>query len=328
MAILGKRLVCLGIVLLLARLGFGNEPVTIAKDDSSSAPRQPQLAIDESGTIHVVFGQKNVVYYSQSRDGGKSFCEAVPLPETSVMVLGMRRGPRIAATSNNICISFVGGKQGKGKDGDVLAFNSIDGGQNWNGPVAVNEVTGSGREGLHAMAAGPSGAMCCVWLDLRDQKNRNLRRSVKGRWKGWGQNVCVYRSPDGSVCECCHPSVAYDASGGVHVMWRNSLAGARDMYVASSSDGGRTFSPAKKLGTGTWPLKACPMDGGYLAASPKGEIFAAWRRDSDVFSTSPQRQEEQRLGAGRQPWIKLTGNGPYRRLDGEQNRPAHVAASE
>lgn len=204
----GKRLLCLGFVLLLTQLAFGNEPVTIAKGDSSSAPRQPQLAIDDAGTIHVAFGQKNVVFYSQSRDGGKTFHKASPLPETSVMALGMRRGPRIAAAADSICISFVGGKQGKGKDSDVLAFNSIDGGQSWNGPVAVNEVTGSGREGLHAMAAGERGAMCCVWLDLRDSKTEIYSAVSKDGGKSWGTNICVYRSPDGSVCECCHPSVA------------------------------------------------------------------------------------------------------------------------
>ena len=53
-------------------------------------------------------------------------------------------------------------------------------------------------------------------------------------------------------------------------MWRNSLDGARDMFVSESRDGGRTFSNARKLGSGTWPLKACPMDGGHLAFDAAG----------------------------------------------------------
>ncbi|KAJ3054740.1 hypothetical protein HK102_011471, partial [Quaeritorhiza haematococci] len=53
-------------------------------------------------------------------------------------------------------------------------------------------------------------------------------------------------------------------------MWRNSLKGARDLFLADSSDGGRTFSPAEKLGRGTWPLNACPMDGGAVAVGPAG----------------------------------------------------------
>jgi hypothetical protein len=301
--------VCAG-VLLFARLAAASDTAVIAKGDSTQAPRQPQLAIDEAGTIHVTFGQKNVVLYSQSRDGGQTYSKAMQLPEINVLALGMRRGPRIAASQNNVCISLVGGKQGKGKDGDVLAFNSMNGGQTWSGPVAINEVPGSGREGLHAMAASSRGPMFCVWLDLRDRKTEVYSAVSADGGKTWEKNICVYRSPDGSVCECCHPSVAYDAAGGLHVMWRNSLGGARDMYVASSSDGGKAFSTARKLGNGTWPLKACPMDGGSIAASPRGDIYTAWRRDTEVFLSTPKTASEQRLGAGKQPWIALTNAGP------------------
>ena len=300
---------CAG-VLLFARIAEASDTVVIAKGDSTQTPRQPQLAIDEAGIIHVTFGQKNVVHYCQSRNGGKTYSKLTQLPETNVIALGMRRGPRIAASENNVCISLVGGKQGNGKDGDVLAFNSVDGGQAWTGPVAINEVPGSGREGLHAMASSPRGPMCCVWLDLRDRKTEIYSAVSADGGKTWGKNVCVYRSPDGSVCECCHPSVAYDVAGGLHVMWRNSLGGARDMYVASSSDGGKTFSTACKLGNGTWTLKACPMDGGSIAASPTGDIYAAWRRDTEVFLSTPKSTGERRLGAGKQPWLALTSAGP------------------
>jgi hypothetical protein len=122
--------------------------------------------------------------------------------------------------------------------------------------------------------------------------------------------VLVYKSPDGSVCECCHPSVAFDGRGTIHAQWRNSLSGSRDMYVASSLDGGKTFGKAIKLGTGTWPLKACPMDGGAIAAA--GESFAtAWRRDKSVYLFANADREERRLGNGEQPWIALTKEGPF-----------------
>jgi hypothetical protein len=63
----------------------------------------------------------------------------------------------------------IGGKQGKGRDGDVLAICSADGGKTWRDPVIVNDVPDAAREGLHGMAAGPSGEFTCIWLDLRNK---------------------------------------------------------------------------------------------------------------------------------------------------------------
>jgi hypothetical protein len=296
--------------IVAATLADAATPVELARSHGGSQPRQLQITVDRTGNIHAVFGVDNEVMYCGSSDKGASYGKPVKLPGTYVLSLGMRRGPRIAASDNSICITAIAGKQGKGQDGDVLAYHSLDNGKSWRGPIRVNGVAGSAREGLHAMAAGPRGQMCCVWLDLRERKTEVYAAVSADGGKTWGENVRVYQSPDGSVCECCHPSVAYNAASKLHVMWRNSLGGTRDMYIATSSNGGTAFSKAAKLGAGTWQLNACPMDGGYLAVSPKGEIFTAWRRDKEVFLTLPGKGET-RLAAGRQPWVAATSEGPY-----------------
>ena len=94
--------------------------------------------------------------------------------------------------------------------------------------------------------------------------------------------------PERTICECCHPSltIARDGPGVIHAMWRNALEGDRDMYTSISRDGGRTFGPASKLGSGTWHLQACPMDGGGVAVMkewqggidvPAGNRKSSWR---------------------------------------------------
>jgi hypothetical protein len=115
----------------------------------------------------------------------------------------------------------------------------------------------------------------------------------------------IYQSPDGHICECCHPSVVFDVNGIIRVMWRNWLGGSRDMFTASSSDGGKTFGPATKLGSGTWHLNACPMDGGGLVS-----VYSVWRRESTIYYTD-QKNKEQLLGGGKQPVACLGKNGPY-----------------
>lgn len=299
------------VCLVISSTSMAAGPVELAHGTAPGHPQQPQVAVDSSGAIHVVFGVGDKIRYRRSDDGGRSFSEPVELPAVHEMSLGMRRGPRIAATDSMLCVTATGGKQGKGRDGDVLALRSTDGGKTWAGPTQVNDVDDSAREGLHAMAAGPGGSLCCVWLDLRNRKTEVMASVSKDGGSTWSKNVLVYKSPDGSVCECCHPSITVDSTNKIHVLWRNSLAGARDMYIASSSDDGATFSQASKLGSGSWPLKACPMDGGAIAAVAPSKLATAWRREKAVFLLLDGQSEERRLGVGEQPWIAATADGPF-----------------
>ena len=95
--------------------------------------------------------------------------------------------------------------------------------------------------------------------------------------------------------------------GELVVMWRNWLGGARDMYWAISRDGS-SFGPATKLGSGSWPLNACPMDGGAITSDSRGEPISIWRRQSTVYVSSSSNSECQISPRGKQPII-IAGNG-------------------
>jgi len=294
----------------LAQLAAANGPQIVAEGAEPQSPRQPQVVVDEKGAIHVAYGVGDLVMYLRADGDTLDFGSPVSLTLAPVMSLGMRRGPRIAASGDSVCITGIGGPMGKGRDGDVWAVRTRDGARSWSKPTRVNDVEGSAREGLHGMAAGPSGAMCCVWLDLRHGVTEIMASTSNNGGETWGPNVLVYRSPEKSVCECCHPAVTYDAGGNIHVQWRNSLEGNRDMFVAQSEDGGTTFGGARKLGRGTWALNACPMDGGAIAVVG-GKLTSAWRRDRTVFLVDSLNGIEQPLGAGEQPWLAATSQGPY-----------------
>lgn len=287
---------------------WASEPVLIASGKGAQAPKQPQAAVGDDGSVHLVYGIGDAVQYCQSLDEGSTFAKPRQAFRVPNMSLGMRRGPRIAKTNAAIVVTAIGGQMGKGRDGDVLAWHSTDNGKTWQGPVRVNDVADSAREGLHAMASGANGSVWCVWLDLRDKKSEIYATVSKDSGATWEPNRCVYRSPDGSVCECCHPSVIVGGNS-VHVMFRNSLGGNRDMYVTSSTDDGKSFSEARKLGTGSWQLDACPMDGGMLAVGPKGAIATVWRRDGNVYAAAGDGSPEVLLGPGQQPWIAGTSEG-------------------
>src|SRR5687768_1670115 len=108
-----------------------SEPIELARGIAPEHPQQPQLAVDAKGSIHAVFGVGDIIRYCRSEDGGRSFSPPANLPSVHDMSLGMRRGPRLAVTATGVCVTAVGGKQGKGRDGDVLALRSTDNGKTW-----------------------------------------------------------------------------------------------------------------------------------------------------------------------------------------------------
>jgi hypothetical protein len=172
----------------------------------------------------------------------------------------------------------------------------------------VNTVAKSAAEGLHGLASDGQTKVAAVWLDLRNGKTELWASVSNDGGKTWAANTQVYRSPDLTICECCHPSVAFAQSGEIVVMWRNWLDGNRDMYRAESSDGGKTFSAATKLGTGTWKLQACPMDGGGLALDGSRIVYA-WRRERTLLATTDPASETVLSESGIHPVAIRTAQG-------------------
>ena len=213
--------------------------------------------------------------------------------------LGMGRGPQVAVVAGSLVVAAIG------KAGDVAAWRSADGGQSWTGPVRVNGASRSAEEGLLSLAAGGD-AVHAVWLDLRRQKTEVYVAKSLDAGATWTERS-AYGSPSGPVCECCLPTIAADASGGVAVMFRNVKDGARDMYALVSRDGGVTFAEAAKLGSGTWPLDGCPMDGGGVALrGPR--LLSIWRREKQLYASSGPGIEV-RLGEGKNATITLLATG-------------------
>ena len=124
--------------------------------------------------------------------------------------------------------------------------------------------------------------------------------------KTWTKNRLVYESPDGTVCECCKPSVAIKGNN-VYVMFRNWLNGNRDLYLIKSSDAGKTFGQAQKLGNESWKLNGCPMDGGGLVINKNGNSETVWRREEKIYSSTPGLPEQE-IGEGRNCSIETINN--------------------
>jgi hypothetical protein len=287
------------ITLLLALTQAATIPVT---PEAFALAKEPQVAIDRDHRVYVAFGQEDAIYVSISADQGATFTSPVKVTEAGKLSLGMRRGPRIAAHNGTVTITATYGTRGGGQDGDLLAFRSTDQGQHWSAGVPVNDVAGAAREGLHGMAMAPDGTLACAWLDLRSKGTKLNAAVSKDGGATWSKNALAYASPSGTICQCCQPSVAFDSKGTLYCMFRNVIDGSRDMYLIRSTNMGETFTNAQKLGQGTWPLNACPMDGGSLVIRRDGLVETVWRRQESLYR-EVSNQPEQKVGDGSQGWL-------------------------
>ena len=268
---------------------------------------QPQLAV-ERHTVYVACGTPTSLIVARSENNGESFLPSATIPIAGHLSLGHHRGPRVVALGDIVVVTAIVGEVGGSKDGDLLAWRSTDRGKSWSKPVKVSDMAGAAREGLHAMAAGGA-VIATAWLDLRGQGTTLAVAVSADGGLTWKPNVIAYRSPTGTICQCCHPSLVVERSGRITAMFRNERDGARDMYVISSGDGGHTWDNARKLGNGTWMLKACPMDGGGLVLDAKGHLQSTWRREQTLYLSAPGAAEVA-LAAGVNPALAIAGGGP------------------
>jgi RNA polymerase sigma factor (sigma-70 family) len=152
--------------------------------------------------------------------------------------------------------------------GSAIAVGNIRGahlalGKNGRAHVAWN--------GSHkALPKAPGGGTPMLYARLNDagtafEPQRNLLRSA-GVLDGGG-------------------SVAADAAGNVHVFWHSPAPGKRGednrrVWVASSTDEGRTFAPARAATAE--PTGACGCCGMRAFATSKGALYALYRGAKDV----------------------------------------------
>ena len=266
------------------------------KDDKADVPgttiaigQMPNVVNDNFGNIHLVYGTGDSILYSYSSDGGKRFSAPTLLSVIPKLAASHMRGPQIIATANGLAVTACNGL------GDIFSFVKDQSGI-WSQTMRVNDLDTVAKENLMALASDGDNAFA-VWLDLRDKHNKIFGAKSTDGGKTWSNNIMIYASPDATVCECCKPSVAVKG-GNVFVMFRNWLNGNRDLYLIQSSDGGTSFGQAEKLGTESWALNGCPMDGGAIVIDNSGNPETVWRRKNKIYACEPGKPEIE-IGEGR-----------------------------
>jgi len=253
--------------------------------------QMPNVTMDRLHHVHIVYGSGDSIFYTYSKDNAKIFAKPSLVTVLPKVYTFATRGPQIAATKNGLVITAVT------SNGNIHSFYKTNESNRWTRGKGVNDVNDIAKEGLTGLSADGDHVVA-VWLDLRNTNRNKIysARSIDGG-KSWLKNILVYASPDSTVCECCKPSVIIKDDN-VYVMFRNWLNGNRDLYLAKSRDGGKSFNKPFKLGNGSWRLKGCPMDGGGMAVNSKGDVQSVWQREGKIYAAMPGKPEKE-IGEGR-----------------------------
>jgi len=251
--------------------------------------QMPNMIIDKSNTIHIVYGNGDSIMCISSKDG-KSFNAPSLVAVLPKLMASAMRGPQIASAENGLVMTACT------SEGNIYFYKEDLSGR-WTKIKRINDANESAKEALMALSADGL-HVYAIWLGIRGPKGQNVygSESVDGG-KTWTKNLLVYESPGGTVCECCKPSVAVRGNN-VFVMFRNFINGNRDLYLIKSINGGRTFGHAMKLGDGSWKLNGCPMDGGGLTINQNGNPETVWRREGNIYAATPGVTEK-KIGEGR-----------------------------
>ena len=290
----------------------------------SSIGDEPTISKTEDGIIGVTYGDQEVIYYSESNDGAEAFSAPEIVGTLKGLMLGYSSGPQIAFTISNVVITA------SSRTGNLYAWSKHRKEGIWTGPYRINDVEKSVEECLSSITATDEGSLYSTWIDTRfsensDKKSHSVsegkheeingeRLKPQGRiyvsssldeGKTWSKSELVYQSPDGSVCECCKPSIESDKEGHIVIMFRNNMDGSRDLHYTKSTDKGASFSMPQKLGSGTWEINGCPMDGGGLTSFGSNGLISVWQREGIIYTANSDLSEHM-IGEGRTP--SISGN--------------------
>lgn len=214
------------------------QPVQISASDVDAA--EPVTATAPDGGFYVAWVNHNansksdVMLARYDSEGATASSPVMVNQEAGVATAWRGDPPSIAVADKSVYVLWTSRVESDGKKGtDLYLSVSHDQGKTFASPVKVNDDKLPGAHGMHSLAVANDGKIYAAWLDER--------------------NIST-------------PKPSKHAGG--HHMESN-----RELFIAYSTDGGKTFSVNRKVAE-----NACPCCKTALAVSSDGTLYAGWRQ--------------------------------------------------
>jgi len=264
-----------------AAIRFESEPHSVG----AGAVGTPQFLFGSGGDIEMIasvaeHGRSRLDAFA-SRDGGDTFRDlgSITRPSADIDAQG-ESSPRFAMDRDEL-LSAVW-RQDIPSQQIFAAVHDWRTGR-YTRPIPVRDAGQRGFAGFPDIAAGPNGSAYVVWLDERNQSKSGDSSSVYFatlRGERFSRNVRIASS----TCSCCRPAVTVAPDDTIYVAWRHDAHDLRDIALATSRDGGRTFSQMRLIARDGWRLHGCPESGPSLLSEGRRLYIAWYTQGSDARS--------------------------------------------
>ncbi len=234
-------------------------------------------------------GEETNVYAAVSADRARTFAAPVRVNDIGGDArMSGEQAPRVAL-GRDLAVGWVSRLGGQSS---IRIARSADGGQSFAPARALHPPGLAGLRGWPSFTMGEGDAVHAAWLDTRQAAAGHAAHPApaeahQGHHGSTRQDLFhATFSLDGTwtdttiatgVCFCCKTAITTTSNGDVYVAWRHVYpTNLRDIAVARSSDGGRTFSAPVRVSEDHWEIDACPEDGPSIAVTDDGVLHVAW----------------------------------------------------
>jgi hypothetical protein len=223
------------------------------------------IAIDSNDHVHIVWLDETPgnaeVYYKRSTDEGTTWSTAKRLTWT----LNHSSDPRIAVDSSDAIHVVWQEQDDSGQGAEVYYKKSTDGGTTWSVAQRLTWTSGTSYgPSVAAVSALPS----VIW-ERYVAGNAELyhKRSTDG-----GTTWSAVQRLTWTSGLSTDPVIAADPGNDIHIAWYDDTSGGSEIYHKKSTDGGATWSAAKRL---TWSPDS--PDFPAIAADSSNSVHVVWR---------------------------------------------------
>jgi hypothetical protein len=220
-------------------------------------------------------GAANHLYLLQPEDGAAP----VRVNPDGLTVEALHHPPRLAIAPGGGPL-YVSWSSDKPKPGgtlfasDLRLSRSLDGGRTFEAPLRVNEDRPISHS-FDGLAVAADGTVLVTWID--GHEGRADPATWLARVVDAGTRVESIRKVGDDTCVCCRVDAAVGPSNAVALTWRRVFPGdIRDMVLAVSRDGGRTFGDPTLVSADHWKINACPHRGGAVGWDGRGRVYVSW----------------------------------------------------
>ena len=273
---------------------------------------EPAIAAAKDGNVFVVWVEHGTkkeanVMFQTFDPGGRKRSEPVrvnPQPNQATAWRGDQPTIKVAG-DGAIYVGWTARAEIEKGAANILYLSvSRDGGRTFDAPVKVNDDTAPASHGMHSLAVDDAGRVFFAWLDERYLNSKKEKTNLQDGFRferaaffdhtseeaaepnaevyfsvssDGGRTFSANKKLTGDACPCCKTTLLASADGKIYASWRQVLSGDfRHIAVASSDNGGASFSPPVIVSDDKWQITACPVSGSALALDSENNLTVAW----------------------------------------------------